>query len=283
MMMGSVTEAARYLSITQPAVTRLISDLEFHLGFRLFERKSRGMKPTADAQVLFAEVERSFVGLDRIAEVAEAIQDRAVGTLRVVAQPVYADTVVSTAIGKFLKTRPRVRIMLESAPLHRLVELVSTRQYDLGVCSGLKQGGGVRVSEVGSQRAVAVRARQPGRNGIELSLDTIAKSRMVTLLDESPFRQAVVRHMNENGLVPDFLCEVRTQQAVCRIVRENSAVAIVDSCMRKAFPGDDVEFLEISPPLQWSVVAITPADTTLSGIETALETAIREEFYTYNI
>jgi len=50
----SITEAARSLYITQPAVTRAIQDLEKEYSVRLFERYHRRLIPTAAADRLYA-------------------------------------------------------------------------------------------------------------------------------------------------------------------------------------------------------------------------------------
>jgi DNA-binding transcriptional LysR family regulator len=94
MRVGSATAAADALHITQPAVSRLIADLERHVGFMLFERRKRGLQPTKDALLLFEEVDRSFRGLDRIAETADAIRSRRIGHLRVIALHSYSDGIV---------------------------------------------------------------------------------------------------------------------------------------------------------------------------------------------
>ena len=48
----SIAEAARRLSLTQPAVSKSINELESTLGVTLFERDSRGIYPTRYAEVL---------------------------------------------------------------------------------------------------------------------------------------------------------------------------------------------------------------------------------------
>ena len=72
---GSVTRAAELLGISQPATSRLLRDLQHGLGLKLFQKAGTGLEPTAAAVTLYTEVERSFVGLERIARTAESLRD----------------------------------------------------------------------------------------------------------------------------------------------------------------------------------------------------------------
>jgi len=58
--LGSATAASEFMHVSQPAVSRLLKDLERSIGFRLFERRARGLVPTRDAEVLYAEVKLSL-------------------------------------------------------------------------------------------------------------------------------------------------------------------------------------------------------------------------------
>src|SRR5207248_2605933 len=87
MLTGSVTDAAKLMAVTQPAVSRLLRDFQALLKMELFERRGSGLVPTASATALYMEVERSFVGLERITAAAEEIRSRRTGMLRIAAMP----------------------------------------------------------------------------------------------------------------------------------------------------------------------------------------------------
>jgi DNA-binding transcriptional LysR family regulator len=88
-VMGGVTAAAKALNVTQPAVTRLIQDLQYALGLALFVRKGTRLVPTSEALSLYREVERQFVGLERIEGAARTLREGRSGQLRIAALPTF--------------------------------------------------------------------------------------------------------------------------------------------------------------------------------------------------
>ncbi|WP_174875330.1 LysR family transcriptional regulator [Vogesella oryzae] len=68
--LGTVTAAANYLHIAQPAVSRLIASLEEAVGFPLFERIKGRLQPTSQGRAFYLEVDRAFVGMERLRQSA---------------------------------------------------------------------------------------------------------------------------------------------------------------------------------------------------------------------
>lgn len=76
---GTLTEAARRVHLSQPAVSRALAEIETRLGFPLFYREPRGMTPTPECERLLptaaktlnmlAEVERDMVRMHDAADV----------------------------------------------------------------------------------------------------------------------------------------------------------------------------------------------------------------------
>ena len=99
---GGVGMAAKLINVTQPAVSRMIRDLQQQLGLTLFERRGTGLVPTSEALSLYAEVERAFVGLDRISQMATELRTRRAGFLRIAALPALANGFLPRFAGQFL-------------------------------------------------------------------------------------------------------------------------------------------------------------------------------------
>ena len=74
MRSGSITGAATRLHISQPSVSRLVSDLENSIGFKLFLQNAHGLTPTLDGKTLYHGVEGMFMGMDRLEEFANSIK-----------------------------------------------------------------------------------------------------------------------------------------------------------------------------------------------------------------
>jgi DNA-binding transcriptional LysR family regulator len=263
--LGSASAAAEALYVTQPAVSRLIADLERRVGFALFERRQRGLHPTEDGVLLFEEVERSFRGMDLIAEAADAIRSHRIGRVRVIAMPAYADGFLSRIIGDFVVKHPGIIIELEIAPKKATIARVISEQFDLGVTTLPLAEPGLQVHRLVSRQAVCVchkEHRFRGEPYVEAA--DLAEEPFIALSAGSPFRLAVDRLLQGVGVQPHIVAEVRTQRAICNMVAARAGVSILDSSVAQDFTPRYLASARVRPALDWTVVAITPHRTIAS-------------------
>jgi DNA-binding transcriptional LysR family regulator len=129
---GTVTRAAEELCVSQPAVTRLISDLEESAGFVLFERSKGRLHLTSEGMALYEEVERSLIGVQRIAATAESIRAGHLGMLKIASLPALALASLPKAISEFVKDRPQIQVSLSSIPSRAVMDMVAKERCDVG-------------------------------------------------------------------------------------------------------------------------------------------------------
>lgn len=130
---GSMSEAARLMSISQPAVSRLIKDLEHTLGFRLFLRQNGRLYPTPGANRFHEEVERHFVGIDRLQQTVEEIRGMKSGAFRVAVMPALANSLMPEILSSFLRPEPELSVSYVSLPSADIAHRVAGQQFDVGI------------------------------------------------------------------------------------------------------------------------------------------------------
>ncbi len=146
MMSGGITAAAALLNITQPSVSRLIADLEYDVGFPLFDRRGGRLYPTPQAATLFEAVQRSFAGLDLLEQAARRIRAHPVGTLRIAALPALAAALLPPLLQRFRLEHPEVKVTVEAVGQRAIEERIFLGQADLGLGVAAAPRDGVRSS-----------------------------------------------------------------------------------------------------------------------------------------
>lgn len=129
---GSIAGAADDMNLSQPAVSRLITNLEHELGFALFHRDRRSLHPTDEARRFFSEAERILAGLEQLSDIASDIRKGSGQQLRVVAMSRLANSVVPLAASNFASLMPDVELTLETHHRREMERWLTGRQFDVG-------------------------------------------------------------------------------------------------------------------------------------------------------
>ncbi|MFI9505683.1 LysR substrate-binding domain-containing protein [Nocardia sp. NPDC052566] len=125
---GSVSAAARRLSLTQPTLSRQLHELEKRLGAELFEREGRGLAPTPAGLALVERARRVIAEADAAWEdVRLAAQGRS-GTLTVTFAGSGINGPLGAALARLRREAPRVHL--------RLVESFNDEEMSQGVLDG---------------------------------------------------------------------------------------------------------------------------------------------------
>ena len=110
---GSLTKAAKLLEVSQPAVSRLVSDFSGSIGFELFKRRHGILQPTSDSRYLLAEVRRIIDSLDHLEDLRRDLTERTAGHIRIACLPGFATSHLPGVLVRFLTNRPGVTASLE--------------------------------------------------------------------------------------------------------------------------------------------------------------------------
>lgn len=112
---GGFAKAARALDLAPPVVTRLVAELENHLGARLLNRSTRSLSLTEVGEQYLEKVRGVLVDIDEAAAEAGAATREARGNLRLLCPPAIAVHQLAPQLGRFRARHPQVTLEI-SAP-----------------------------------------------------------------------------------------------------------------------------------------------------------------------
>src|SRR6478735_4685431 len=109
---GSFAAAARELNMSPAVVTRLVADLEEHLGVRLLNRTTRRLSLTDTGEAYLERVRHVLTEVEEAEALASASSTEPRGQLRVVCSPAFAVHQLAKHLKTFRARFPRVSIEL---------------------------------------------------------------------------------------------------------------------------------------------------------------------------
>jgi LysR family nitrogen assimilation transcriptional regulator len=113
--LGTVSKAALRLRISQSALSRQISDLEYECGFKLFDRIGRRLFLTIRGEELLGDCRGVLAQVGSLGERIELLKRGDSGVLKVAAPPQTIESVLSGFLPRFGKQLPNVRVKLTEA------------------------------------------------------------------------------------------------------------------------------------------------------------------------
>ena len=131
---SSLQKAALSLSISQPAVSKTIKELEELLKVRLFDRGRHGAVLTQQAEVFFAYAEASVNSLHQAAHFLEQTQTVTKPVIRIGAAPAIATSFLPQALQLFRQRVPEIQVSLQTGTTGYLMAQLREREFDFVLC-----------------------------------------------------------------------------------------------------------------------------------------------------
>ena len=131
---GSMSQAAKNLSLSQPSLSTAIASLEKELGLKLFNRSSRGITPTPSGQEVLDIAQSFFDQMRQLRQLAPE-NTRQPERLEIAASPSAASTILLEAIRQFRQLYPDVQITLSQCRFSELLEKMAHSPDIIGLTS----------------------------------------------------------------------------------------------------------------------------------------------------
>ncbi|MHA6300343.1 LysR family transcriptional regulator [Devosia sp. CAU 1758] len=150
---GSISGAARRLSVSQPAVSQKLASLEAALGQQLLVRSRNGVSPTPAGDVVLDHANRILSSLAEMQTALDAMRGEVAGRLKVTVNMLFGQAVMGPMLADMRGRYPALRVIV--LPTDKVVDL-EAEDIDVALRGGTQGSGRGLVRRIATMEGAIV-------------------------------------------------------------------------------------------------------------------------------
>lgn len=225
----SLTVAAKHLSISQPAVSQSVKQLENALGAKLFVRTSKGVRMTAEGELLARYVSKGYEQIELGEKKMGQMLELELGELRIGASDMTLRFYLLPYLEQFHEKYPGIKVIVSNAPTPEILNFLQAGKIDFGVVS-------TPFDEIPGLKAVSVKEIEdifigglkfiPYKNKM-LDLQELEKLPIISLEKSTSTRRFMDDFLVKNGVVMNPEFELATSDMIVQFTLRNMGVGSI--------------------------------------------------------
>lgn len=255
---GSITNAAAELGISQPAVSRLLSDLGDSLGFQLFDRKKGQLTPSQEVRFLQPDIRRVLELMRQISDVSQEITKRRAGHIRIACLPGFATSHLPEIVASFLRERPGVSMTIEPDRPERILEWMIGEQYDFGITDGFAGHPAIESTNLEIRTVCVFPAGHEFEKLEVITPADMANENIIHTRRDSEFFSQLSKAFQTAQVRFNSLLEIRQFTAACELVCQGTGVAVVSELDAVKYARQGIGFRPFAPALPHRISLVRP-------------------------
>lgn len=257
MIHGTMTRAAELLSISQPAISSSIANLEHETGLKLFVRKGGRLQPTPEARLFFVEAERALEAVEKTNRIAKEIRTGKRGHLAIAAYASISINLLPRLMAEFAKERPGLELKIITRSSQSVRELMTTQQFDLAIAELPLDYPTANMEVISYECQCMVPIGHP-----LAELDVITPADLdgvpfVSLFKGDPIYQQLAMAFSAYGSSWNVVAETEFFSTACELVCCGMGVGIVDPVVSLPFTRNLV-LKPFSPAIKYEIALLLP-------------------------
>ncbi|MBO9535256.1 LysR family transcriptional regulator [Herbaspirillum sp.] len=251
--LNSLTRSAERMNLSLAATSNRIKELETRFGTRLLYRESKGVQLTPAGQTLLHHAQQFMQQVEHLKSDMQQYNNGIKGYIRIFANTTAVTEFMPEILGKFLALYPQVNVALEERLNHDIMRGIQEGTADIGIVAGPVQGDGLEILNFSTDRLVLVTALEhPLAGAGPLPFVETLEYEHIGLHEGSTLHHFLNKIVSENGQRLKLRIQVRSFEAMCRMIETNVGIGIVPlSAAQRHQQTMQLAIVELSDP--WSV------------------------------
>lgn len=223
---GHFGRAAETCSISQPALSMQIKELEAALGTDLFERGARHVRLTSFGEAFALRVRDILRSVDELADIARAAQTQLVGRLRIGVIPTIAPYLLPTIIGNLMRLNADLDLQLRETVTPKLLAELAEGRLDTAIVALPVSESSLTEVPLFAEDFVLIRPAEDEGKPVP-SRERLREMRLLLLEEGHCFRDQALSFCNMSAAPPRELLDGSSLSTLVQMVSAGIGVTLI--------------------------------------------------------
>ena len=248
--LGSFTQAAKRLHLTQPAISQQIRELEARCGLQLIERVGKSVFATPAGRELILHGRRIMADADHALAAVRQHKEGTAGRVHIGTGPTALVYLLPPTLRKLRDEHPDIEIVVTSGTTHSISEGLLSNVFDIGFTALPVEADGLDVVPVRTDPMVAILPATESAIPDKLTPADVASRTLILEYQRVPHRQLSRAWLQAGGVAVRPAMEFDSIEAIKSAVSAGLGMAIVPGpAVSLAPPMNSVVVRPLDPPL----------------------------------
>ena len=267
---GSVTKAAQDLNVTQPSISKILSQSESDLGIKLFERLNKKMIPTQEAKILFPYAQKVHNNLSNFKKVSSNLVEKPQGDLNIAATHALGIDYLPEAISKFSALNSKATFETVTLHYEEIIKQVLELKVDVGIVYDPVQHDDLINQPIINGKFVVIAPQSFFPNKTVVNINDIKTQPFVKITDKvgprGPLGSKLEEYLLKNSLNLNPTFNTETYQVALALVSKGMGITITDKISAESSSHPNIKILDLKPDLEFSLEIVFSKSNPLSLI-----------------
>ena len=264
---GSISAAARSLSVSQPSVSKLLRHAEDQLGFKLFQLVRGRLVATDEAHALYREAGDVFERLNSLQQTARNLRLNGGGHIRLATVPSLALQVVPNAIARFRSVHPNASFAVHTQHHDEVVRSLLERECDIALAYDPPPHSRLVTRDLcEGELVVLFRPNIFERSDQRLPLQELEGREVIGVAAAGPIGEVFASAVDRLDISFRETVSAQTFYVAAALAQSDAGITIVDEFTARAWASPDLAFRYADPPLRFTLQCVSLEDRPLTKL-----------------
>lgn len=260
------TRAANNLHLSQPALSKVIKNLEIDLGISLIDRTAKHFKLTNQGEIFYDNASKAIENINLELEELSCSINSTKGKIIIGIPPVIGTVFFPSIIAKFRNEYPDIELIMIEEGANTIKDKVIESEIDIGVVMLPLESEKLSTIEViNSETVLIVNKEHILTKTDSVSIKDLKEEIFLTLTENYMLYDKLKTMCKKNGFEPKIAFESSQWDFIAEMVSLNQGIALLPEPIVNRFKSENIEKIQLKDEeIPWDIGIVTKKDRYLS-------------------